>query len=99
MLDGTLDLRARFWRYGNTAMVAGVFQSPVGERDHAPFSANVLWRTGVAGRIIGGDHDGVADFEFADGVIHNFAQSGRTLGISGSTCAASRSRNCAGSSA
>lgn len=75
----------RVERFMDAAVVAGVFQATVGEPDHTPFSANVLWRTRVAGGIIGGHRDGVADFVFANRLVHDFFQSGRTRGISAST--------------
>src|SRR5581483_1751546 len=89
----------RVERVMGAAVIADVFENAVHRADDAAFAADVARRARVAGGIFDGDHHGVADFVLTARGAHNRPQSGRTRGISGSTCAASRARCSLGSSA
>src|SRR5262245_8662303 len=86
-------------RIVDASVITGIFQATMGEGDNAAFAADIFRRARIARWILGGDPNGVADLKFALCLALQVSQSGRTRGISGSICAASRSRRCAGSSA
>jgi hypothetical protein len=49
----------------DAAVVSDVFQNAVHQTDNTALASDVARRSRVAGGIFGGNHDGIADFEFA----------------------------------
>src|SRR6266480_4672765 len=83
----------------DAAVVSDVFQNSMHRSDDAALASNIFWCARIAGGIFDGDHNRVADFEFAAGGFHDCSQSGRTLGASAVAPNLSASLCCAGSMA
>ena len=51
----------RVERFVNAAVISDVFQNTMNYSDDAALTADVAWRTRIAGRIFAGDEHGIAN--------------------------------------